>query len=237
MNLFEQNFSGDVAFLLQGLNLFQSKMKPAFKNAANPFFKSVYANYESVVEAIQPLLAETQLSYTHITTSNSVFTILSRSDGEKYGSLFCEIKIPGFTPDGKKNEMQVNASAQSYARRYGLLAIFGLPTGDDDDGESLSNHPEKIDWEKEIHNCNDPDILRSIYKSCPESLKKTCVEKGKRLKEEKEKQNCLSLIAQIHACQTIEEIEEIENKNQSVIFPDFWSELSVKYAKIIGKTE
>jgi len=59
-------------------------------------------------------------------------TTLMHESGE---SISSELPLPIRQEGGRGNAMQALGSALTYARRYGLLGIYGL-AGDDDDGEA-----------------------------------------------------------------------------------------------------
>lgn len=110
----------------------QAKMKPAKKNTSNPFFKSQFADLESVVKSCMPHLNEQGISVMQIPAMEEgkqiLETILAHSSGQW---------ISGTYPiNPVKNDPQGMGSAMSYARRYSLSAMVSQITAeDDDDGE------------------------------------------------------------------------------------------------------
>ena len=97
------------------------------KSANNPFFKSKYADLNSVIEATDPALEEVGLIY------------IDRVDGDKLVSELIDPEsgeiITNVTPlILGKQDMQQLGSALSYARRYARLTLLGLQTVDDDGG-------------------------------------------------------------------------------------------------------
>ena len=56
------NQSESIANLAKALSIVQGKLTYAKKDSANPFFKSKYADLESVWDACRDLLAENNLS-------------------------------------------------------------------------------------------------------------------------------------------------------------------------------
>jgi len=108
----------------------------AFEDKVNPHFKNKYASLESVIKTVrqansfgltftQEMDFEGDISF--------VRTVMMHSSGQMRIS---RTKIVSKDP----NDPQKQGSAISYAKRYGLQSIFGLPT-DDDDGET-ANKPE-----------------------------------------------------------------------------------------------
>ena len=60
-----------------------------------------------------------------------------------------EIIVSELTLDLSKKDAQAAGSALSYARRYSILALFGLsPVGDDEDGNKTLDEPKKVEKRK-----------------------------------------------------------------------------------------
>lgn len=99
------------------------------KGSANPFFKSKYADLNSVLEATIPHFNEAGITVLQPTVvvdnKNYVQTILMHESGEFIASL-TEIKV------SKVNDPQAEGSGISYARRYGLQSFANLAAVDDD---------------------------------------------------------------------------------------------------------
>lgn len=101
----------------------------AAKDKVNPAFKSRYADLESVVNAIKPVLAKHGLAFTQHTEPSEdgviVETVVRHEGGEteSLGKLY----VPA-----NKKDAQGFGSALTYARRYGLMTAFGVPAEDDD---------------------------------------------------------------------------------------------------------
>ena len=106
----------------------QSQMGGAVKDSSNPFFKSSYADLTSVIKAIKQPFADNGLSYTQFPVSNDigvgVSTRLMHISGQW---LEMEYTLPTV-----KKDPQASGSAITYARRYALQSIAGIPTADDD---------------------------------------------------------------------------------------------------------
>lgn len=107
----------------------QMNIKGAIKDAANPFFKSKYADLESCWEAVRSPLHKEGLSIVQTMgfipgAGPTVITTLLHASGEY---------ISGEQPVcAKSDDPQGLGSAITYARRYGLSAITGLIQVDDD---------------------------------------------------------------------------------------------------------
>jgi hypothetical protein len=110
----------------------------ATKSANNPHFKSKYADLGAVIEAVKPPLIDNGLFFTQrchpAENGVSVETVLHHEGGEELslGILF----VPA-----NKQDAQGFGSALTYARRYGLLTAFGVPTEDDDGNAASASAP------------------------------------------------------------------------------------------------
>jgi hypothetical protein len=122
------NRSEQIKTLAVALLKAQKQIKVAVKDSANPFFKSKYADFTTIVEAVKPALNENGIMFLQIVTPEGVETVLLHESGEY---------ISGVTPVvvAKQNDPQALGSAITYAKRYGLQAIVGIPS-EDDDGEA-----------------------------------------------------------------------------------------------------
>lgn len=128
--------SDSIKELASALAMAQASMGFAKKDAANPYFKSKYADLAAVVEAIKKPLTEHGLSYSQGT------------DIDEQGGVIVETLLmhkSGEWIEGRLRMMPVKADPQgigsciTYARRYGLQAIVGVPA-DDDDGNAASGN-------------------------------------------------------------------------------------------------
>jgi hypothetical protein len=132
------NQSESIANLAKALSIVQGKLTYAVKDSANPFFKSKYADLESVWDACRSLLAENNLCVMQfpgefIDGCMSLTTILSHSSGEWIGQ---EMSVPVTKPDA-----QGAGSALTYMRRYALAAVVGVVQADDDGNAASSPKP------------------------------------------------------------------------------------------------
>lgn len=124
------NKSESISNLAKALCKAQNEMGGAVKDAKNPFFKSNYADLTSIIKAIKEPFASNSLSYSQFPVTSEggggvgVVTVLMHSSGEWLESEF-------YLPLAKKDP-QGGGSAITYARRYALQAMAGIPTADDD---------------------------------------------------------------------------------------------------------
>lgn len=131
--------SESIASLAKSLSIAQGQMGGAVKGKANPFFKSVYADLSSVVDAIREPLSANGLSFvqvTHPSEKNEIIveTVLMHESGEWLsGTLAMPVS---------KADAQGYGSALTYAKRYGLQGLLGVPS-EDDDGNAASKAKPK----------------------------------------------------------------------------------------------
>lgn len=143
----------------------QMEMGNATKGSSNPFFKSKYADLNSVREACMPALHNNGISVlqptVHIEGKNFIKTILLHESGETFEGL-TEIIY------SKQNDAQAQGSGITYARRYGLQSLLNIGA-DDDDGNKASIKAESTnDWVKlqkefdsKINSMTEKDIERA----------------------------------------------------------------------------
>ena len=114
----------------------QKEMSNAIKGSKNPFFKSTYADLNSVREACLPALNNNGISIIQPTIfkdgKNFINTILIHESGEFISGL-TEIVY------SKQNDAQSQGSGITYARRYGIQSICNIGV-EDDDGNNASNN-------------------------------------------------------------------------------------------------
>ncbi len=124
--------SESIKHLAAALNKAQAEMSGAKKGKENPFFKSSYADLNAVVDAIRVPFAENGLSYSQFPLMEEnrvgVETILMHESGEFIVSTL-------MLPTGKL-DAQAAGSAITYARRYALQAVAGIPSEDDDGNQA-----------------------------------------------------------------------------------------------------
>ncbi len=120
--------SDSIATLAGALAKAQGAMDGAKKDAANPFFKSKYADLASVWDAIREPLSANGLAVIQFPRSTAegveVETLLCHDSGEWVAETLT-------LPVGKYDPQGVG-SAITYARRYGLQSITGVAPEDDD---------------------------------------------------------------------------------------------------------
>lgn len=110
------------------------ELRGVAKDSKNPHFKNDYASLEAVIETARPVLLSHGLAFMqglgeYVGGAMTVSTRIIHESGEWIESDFQ-------MPVGK-SDPQGTASASTYARRYSLMGILGLPAVDDD-GEAAT---------------------------------------------------------------------------------------------------
>ena len=112
--------------LAEAMSKAQAEMGGAVKDSSNPFFKSSYADLTSVIKAIKEPFANNGLSFVQFPINGDhsigVITRVMHESGEWLES---EYLLPLV-----KNDPQSAGSAITYARRYSLAAMAGIPAID-----------------------------------------------------------------------------------------------------------
>lgn len=157
------NKSESIKNLAVALCAAQAEMGGATKDAANPFFKSKYADLSAVVKAVKDAFATNGLSYTQFPIEDGgrigVETILMHVSGEWVSN--------SFTVALSKQDAQGAGSAITYCRRYALQAIAGIPAEDDDGNKAVS----RTSLAKFIDN-NDKVAANAFVESLDDNAKK-----------------------------------------------------------------
>ena len=170
------NKSESIKELATALNKAQAEMSGAKKKGVNPFFKSKYADLNSVVDAVRIPFAENGLSYSQFPLFESgcvgVETILMHSSGEWISSV---LMLPMV-----KQDPQAAGSAISYARRYSLQSVAGIPSEDDDGNATKATKPAVFSVMP--LKCKSRKRNPALAASCRLSLARTKRSKALRLK-------------------------------------------------------
>lgn len=179
------------AKLIAALAAALPKVEGATKDKNNPHFKSKYADLSSVIDAIRPV-AEHGLWFRQEPVEHGegacIRTVYVHTSGEELSAGEC------FVPASKR-DAQGFGSAMTYARRYGLLAAFGIAPEDDDGNAAVSSYsapkrqpepretaspPKRFDgpyptatslhkalteMERELRSCGDGDMLAAFLQT------------------------------------------------------------------------
>lgn len=124
--------SATIGALVAALAKARLDFKPVIKSAANPFFKSKYADLAGILEAVIPALSVNGLAVYHTTKEDGdliLVTTLAHISGEFVSGEYPVIPV--------KQDPQGYGSAITYARRYAISAMLSI-AAEDDDGEAAS---------------------------------------------------------------------------------------------------
>ena len=118
----------------------QAEIAGASKNSTNPHFRSKYADLGSVMDAVKPALSKHGLAFVQEITERAdgvfVETVIIHESGEFYRCGKLPMPAPKQDPHGY-------GSAISYAKRYSLMAAFGVPAEDDDGNAAVKKQEAK----------------------------------------------------------------------------------------------
>lgn len=141
----QEYHSQDITKLAKALIHVQTGLRPAHKDAENPFTKSNYATLNSVMEACREALLTQGVWMTQYPVPApehlgggylGLMTKLTHAESGQWQSSFAVVPLP-------KNDPQGMGIAMTYTRRYALCAMLGIVT-EDDDGEG-AKMPAKRD--------------------------------------------------------------------------------------------
>ena len=132
--------------VIEALSLFQSEANAAVKSNKNPFFKSTYASLEDVIaaanEGAKYGLAFTQVLDFEKPEGSDPIMYLKTSLLHKASDTAITSRYLVVPKNSRYDDSQALGSAITYAKRYSLQAIYGLPS-EDDDGNA-NTHDEKV---------------------------------------------------------------------------------------------
>jgi len=135
--------SESIAALAAALSKAQAAFTGAVADSDNPYFKSKYADLESVWLAVKQPLTDNGLSVVQLPVVSEreneigMITQLMHSSGEW---LRGEFSIPIV-----KRDPQAVGSAITYCRRYTLQAILCIPSVDDDGEAAMEREKKKTE--------------------------------------------------------------------------------------------
>lgn len=119
----------------------QSMLTGAKRDAKNPHFRSTYATLETVIETAKPALQESGVAFIQapgalIDGALEVTTMLVHGDTGQWIRSTLHVPLQKHDPQGV-------GSAITYACRYSLMAMLGLPPTDDDGEAAMARGDEK----------------------------------------------------------------------------------------------
>lgn len=117
----------------------QREIGKAAKTQDNPFFKSKYADLETVIDAVKGPLNNHGIAITQeirvVSAADRMYNVLCTTLRHESGET---IRSEALLPEVK--DIQKWGAAVTYTKRYSLQALLLLPT-EDDDGESMMERP------------------------------------------------------------------------------------------------
>lgn len=132
--------SDSIAQIAEALAKAQGAIDDASKNGINPHFRSKYADLAAVRSVIREPLAVNDIAIVQMprTIENmvEVETMLVHKSGEFISE---SLRLPV----GKWDAHGIG-SGITYARRYGLMALLGIATDDDDGNAAVEKMPVKM---------------------------------------------------------------------------------------------
>lgn len=138
--------SETIEALAAALSKAQAQMTGAKKGSDNPFFKSKYSDLSEVTEAISKPFADNELSFVQGAEFEdgrvAVTTRIMHSSGQWIEATTC---LPP-----TKADAQGYGSAITYAKRYGLQALAGVPSVDDDGNDAVKHAQEVMPDERQV---------------------------------------------------------------------------------------
>lgn len=154
--------------LVKALVKARAEFDSVTKNAANPYFKSKYADLSEVMGAITPALCNNGLVIVQPLEQKETGLLL-RTQLYHIGGAMLESTFA--IPDNK--DMQKLGGAITYARRYCVSSLMGVAP-EDDDGNSAtgksSSNKEPVDnsellvvYGKLFSSCNDAASLKDAF--------------------------------------------------------------------------
>lgn len=132
--------SESITKIAAALVAFSGEVKTIEKDGTNPHFKSAYTTLDHMIDETKPLLHKHGLTVMQFPGGDgekvTVRTMILHESGEWIESEPLILKPTKLDPQGA-------GSAITYARRYSYAAALSLSLGDDDDGNSASQAPQK----------------------------------------------------------------------------------------------
>jgi hypothetical protein len=123
--------SASIENLAAALGKFQAETHGVVRDAANPFLKNRYATLEAVIETARPALAKSGLAFLQAPAGSMGSGVVGLETMLLHGASGEWLRFMTTVPL-QKSDPQGVGSAITYACRYALMAMLGLPPLDDD---------------------------------------------------------------------------------------------------------
>lgn len=131
--------SENINEIAKALSSAQGEMKPAQKNASNPFLKSKYADLASVIDCSREVLTAHGIAVSQGVENEegkvAVTTRLMHTSGQWIES--------SVSAQPKGQDPQAVGSVITYLRRYGYTGLVGIATEDDDGHAGTSGNAQQ----------------------------------------------------------------------------------------------
>lgn len=125
--------------LAKALAVWQSSLPSAAMSGKNPHYKSRFSTLQDIVDCARTASAH-GIAFTQEVDFDEarmfVRTMMLHASGEMR-----ESRCPIISRDA--SDPQKMGSAITYAKRYGLQAMFGIPADEDDDGQKANEAPRR----------------------------------------------------------------------------------------------
>jgi hypothetical protein len=154
--------SESIAHLSAALVEAQSDIKAVEKSAVNPHFKSRYVPLDAIVAMARPALARHGLALVQSADQSAdgkgltVESMLVHSSGEWLSNAV-------YIPLAKQDPQGAGASV-TYGRRFGLSALIGITSEEDDDGNAASQPAKRNAVERPARRGEPPRPAQPVAK-------------------------------------------------------------------------
>jgi len=156
------NKSESIAELAAALSKAQGQFDAVVKDSKNPFFKSMYADLATCIDATRPHLSKNGLAIIQMLSGMqngvTVTTMLTHESGQFISSDFTVYHTAkSDKPDKKDLPMNVQDAGglATYARRYSYCAMLGLAQEDNDGNGNIKEYKrEYTDYTDERFQAN-----------------------------------------------------------------------------------
>ena len=143
--------------LLQKIAEITYKVDPIKKNSENPFHKNKYADINTLLSEVKPLIEEAGLVL--LQPINNGFVITRIIDPETGDNIESAIQLPDVI------DPQKIGSAITYYRRYTLQSLLGLQAEDDD--ANKASQKDLVEIEKAWINMGDKAWVKAVGQKLP----------------------------------------------------------------------
>ncbi len=138
--------------LAGALFAFQGEVSKVGKDSVNSHFSKTYASLEKIMEVVKPVLQKHGLVLSqmldNVDGAAALRTIVMHPESDQ--------ALEGVCPFPANLNAQQMGSAVTYFRRYGALAVLGIVTDADDDGNGASTATTAVHQTQAVANATSP---------------------------------------------------------------------------------